>query len=150
MNDKNDWEELIDRHLSGELDESDKERLAELLDSNTAARQEFVEHVRWDTEMAEALRESEHSLRDESSLAAEQSSTDGRRWSRPAFLRLLLAVAAVIILALSAGLAYQLGQFIFAGYLPVATTCYYLFSTYHRDCQSTGLRVLNPPSSMKR
>ena len=55
MNDKNDWEELIDRHLRGELEESEKERLTELLDTNAAARQGFVEQVQWDTEFAEAL-----------------------------------------------------------------------------------------------
>ena len=38
MNEKNDWEELIDRHLRGELNEAEKERLAELLDSDAAAQ----------------------------------------------------------------------------------------------------------------
>lgn len=60
MNDKSEWEELVDRHLRGELSEADKERLAELLDSDATARHEFVKHVQWDTEMSEALRESRH------------------------------------------------------------------------------------------
>ena len=108
MNDKNDWEELIDRHLRGELEESEKERLTELLDTNAAARQEFVEQVQWDTEFAEALRESSHSPRDADILAAERAKTDGQWASKPTFLRLMLAAAAVVIVALSAGLIYQL------------------------------------------
>ena len=110
MNDNNDWEELIDRHLRGELDEAEKERLAELLDSNAAARQEFVEHVQWDTEFAEAVRESGHSPRDEDILAAERATTDAKSASKPTFLRLMLAAAAVVIVALSAGLIYQLAS----------------------------------------
>ena len=107
MNDKNNWEELIDRHLRGELDEAEKEHLAELLDSNAAARQEFVEHVQWDTEMSEALRESRHSLRDVGSLAARQPAPEGEG-AKTRLLRLMLAAAAVVIVALSAGLIYQL------------------------------------------
>ena len=42
MNDKNNWEELIDRHLRGELHEAEKEHLAELLDSDAAARREHA------------------------------------------------------------------------------------------------------------
>ncbi|MDP7018284.1 MAG: FecR family protein [Pirellulaceae bacterium] len=109
MNEKNDWEELTDRHLRGELDEAEKERLAELLDSDAAARREFVEHVQWDTEMSEALRESRHSRRDVDSLAAKQSAPEGER-AKTKFLRLMLAAAAVVIVALSAGLIYQLAQ----------------------------------------
>jgi len=109
MNQKNDWDELIDRHLRGELDEAEKERLAELLDSNTAARQEFVEHAQWDTEFAEALRESSQSSRDASILAAERK-TDGPWASKPAVLQLMLATAAMVIVALSAGLIYQLAD----------------------------------------
>ncbi|HIF30527.1 MAG TPA: hypothetical protein EYQ75_02435, partial [Planctomycetaceae bacterium] len=108
MNDKNNWEELIDRHLRGELDEAEKERLAKLLDSNADARQEFVEHVQWDTEMSEAVRESSHSPRDADILAAERAKTDGQWASKPTFLRFTLAAAAVVIVALSAGLIYQL------------------------------------------
>jgi hypothetical protein len=108
MNDKNDWEELIDRHLRGELEESEKERLTELLDTNAAVRQEFVEQVQWDTEFAEAVRESSHSPPDAVILAAERAKTDGQWASKPTFLRFTLAAAAVVIVALSAGLIYQL------------------------------------------
>ncbi|MDV6031496.1 MAG: FecR domain-containing protein [Phycisphaera sp. RhM] len=109
MNDKNNWEELIDRHLRGELDEAEKEQLAELLDSDAAARREFVEHVQWDTEMSEALRESTHSFRDLDNLAAEQSALKSEG-ARTRFLRMMLSVAAMVIVALSAGLIYQLAQ----------------------------------------
>lgn len=109
MNEKNDWEELIDRHLRGELNEAEKERLAELLDSDAAARREFVEHVQWDTEMSEALRESRHAHGDVDSLAANKSAPEGER-AKTKFLRLMLTVAAVVIVALSAGLIYQLAQ----------------------------------------
>jgi FecR protein len=108
MNDENDWEELIERHLRDELEESEKERLAALLDTNAAARQGFVEQVQWDTEFAEALRESSHSPHDADVMAAERAKTDGRLASRPTFLRLTLAAAAMVIVALSAGLIYQL------------------------------------------
>ena len=109
MNDKNDFEELIDRHLRDELDESEKECLAELLDSNPAARQEFVEHVQWDTEFGEALRES-HSLDD--SVAEVAKTLGGAAEGQPKLLTssatVISTLAAVVIVALSAGLIYQL------------------------------------------
>ena len=52
MSDAHDWQELIDRHLRGELSESEKERLAELLDSDAVARKDFVEQVQWDTRLS--------------------------------------------------------------------------------------------------
>ncbi|MEO1984309.1 MAG: FecR domain-containing protein [Fuerstiella sp.] len=102
-------EELIDRHLRSELDDSERERLTELLDSDPSARKKFVEHAEWDTRFAETLRESTHSPRDADMLAAERAKTDGQWASKPTFLRLMLAAAAVVIVALSAGLIYQLG-----------------------------------------
>ena len=62
MNDKKQWEELIDRHLRGELNESEKERLTELLDSDVAARREFVEYAQWDTRFTETMRESQEPI----------------------------------------------------------------------------------------
>jgi hypothetical protein len=109
VNDKNNWEELIDRHLRGELEEAEKEHLAKLLDSDVAARKDFVEHVQWDTEMSEALREGSHAFHDEEHLVAEQSARQSEG-ATPSVLRMMLGVAAVIIVALSAGLIYQLAQ----------------------------------------
>ena len=110
MNEKNEWEELVDRHLRGELNESEKERLAVLLDSDTKAQQAFVEHAQWDTRFAEALRESPDSLREPGVLLAERLTTMRQRRRITTLLRLLLAAAAVVIVALSAGLYYQVNQ----------------------------------------
>lgn len=109
MSDRSDWEELIDRHLRGELNEAEEQRLAELLDSDAAARQEFVEHVQWDTEVAKVLRESRQSLSDADSLAAMQPEPGGEG-AKTRLLRMMLATAALLIVALSAGLIYQLAQ----------------------------------------
>ncbi|MAR09561.1 MAG: hypothetical protein CL681_06265 [Blastopirellula sp.] len=109
MNERNDWEEFIDRHLRGELNEAEMERLAQRLDSDATARQQFVEHVQWDTELSEALRESSHSFGEAESLVTKQSSPKSER-TNVKFLRLMLAAAAVVIVALSGGLIYQLAQ----------------------------------------
>ena len=48
---------LFERHLQGELSDVEKEHVAELLDSDAAARQQFVELAQWDTELGETIRE---------------------------------------------------------------------------------------------
>ncbi|MDA1229516.1 MAG: FecR family protein [Planctomycetota bacterium] len=114
QNSNNDeWESLVDRHLFGELSESEQERLAELLDSDTSLRRDFVERTSWETELAELLRSGKgHSGRsDESFLSLPDAAPTGlpgtgkielhqsrsirdlRRW---------LAIAGVAILMLSA------------------------------------------------
>ena len=77
MSDAHDWQELIDRHLRGELSESEQERLAELLDSEPAARKDFVKQVQWDTRFAEVLREGRGGVRQTKSNASETT----QRWS---------------------------------------------------------------------
>ena len=62
MSHHDDWEELIERHLRGELTESEMERLAELLDSDPSARKGFVEQVHWDTQLAEVVRDAERDV----------------------------------------------------------------------------------------
>ena len=47
----------LQRHLQGELSDVEKEHVAELLDSDAAARQQFVEVAQWDTELGETIRE---------------------------------------------------------------------------------------------
>ena len=85
MSSEFEWHELIDRHLHGELNEADKERLAEWLDSDPAARKAFVEQVQWDTQFSEALRERSGSLRDPITkqiadlISVEQTTTRGER-----------------------------------------------------------------------
>ena len=43
--------------MQGELSNIEKEHVAELLDSDAAARQQFVELAQWDTELGETIRE---------------------------------------------------------------------------------------------
>jgi len=132
MSDAHDWQELIDRHLHGELSESEQERLAELLDSDAAARKDFVEQVQWDTRLAEVMRESRGSLpsceplpernqpegasprlsREPAASAVRliQSQDDvtiRERAPTTTFTKALLAIAAVIIVALAASLYFQ-------------------------------------------
>jgi anti-sigma factor RsiW len=107
MNDKHEWEELVDRHLRGELSESEKERLAELLDSDPEARKAFVEYAQWDTRFAETMREDGDSLRKPDVLLAERMTAIRERLPRTTLLRVLLAVAALVIVTLAAGLFYQ-------------------------------------------
>ena len=57
MNTNQSRDELFERHLQGELSDVEKEHVAELLDSDAAARQQFVELAQWDTELAETIRE---------------------------------------------------------------------------------------------
>ena len=119
MNEKNEWEDLIERHLRGELEESEKECLAELLDSDVEVRRAFVEYAQWDTEFsdvlrAEAFRPETIGASDQASRALEimssQEPNRGHSIAVASFSKLMLAAAAVIILALSAGLIYQLNS----------------------------------------
>ena len=104
-----DWHELIDRHLRGELSEPEKERLVKLLDSDSSARKDFVDQVQWDTRLAEVLRErgdSRGSLREPN--ANENADTVfAERTPTTRSNRTLLAIAALIIVALSATLYFQ-------------------------------------------
>lgn len=104
-----DLQELVDRHLSGELVEAGKQRLAEMLDSDPAARREFVEHAQWSTRLAEMMR----AAPDRSDAAVDQdiaSLIDApavKRDQAGMFSKVLLAVAAVVIIALSVSLYFQ-------------------------------------------
>lgn len=109
MSEANDWHELIDRHLRSELSESEREHLAGLLDSDSSARKGFVEQVQWDTRIAEVLREGcggRGSLRE---LSAEDSSDAmlAERTATMSFTGTLLAIAALIIVVLTASLYFQ-------------------------------------------
>ena len=57
MNTNQTRDELFERHLQDELSDVEKEHVAELLDSDAAARQQFVELAQWDTELGETIRE---------------------------------------------------------------------------------------------
>jgi len=106
MSDAHDWQELIDRHLRGELSESEQERLAELLDSDAAARKDFVEQVQWDTRLAEVLREGRGSLR-EPSVDEGADAILAERTPTITLTRALLAISVAIIVMLTAILCFQ-------------------------------------------
>ena len=57
MSTNDDWQELVERHLRGELTESEMEQVAERLDSDPVARQTFVEEALLDSRVAEVLRD---------------------------------------------------------------------------------------------
>jgi ferric-dicitrate binding protein FerR (iron transport regulator) len=102
--DKSEWEELVDRQLRGELSESEMERLAELLDSDSSARSDFVEQVEWETRVSEALRESprpQASERDQQ-VRTRAAANQGEAASTRSFTRVLLAIAALALIALTA------------------------------------------------
>lgn len=101
--DKGDWEELVDRQLRGELSESEMERLAELLDSDSAARSDFVDQVEWETRVAEVLRQD---LEDRA-LPPRDAVEIHEPTSWFSFTRTLLAIAAVIMVALTTSSLYE-------------------------------------------
>ena len=106
MNEHFDGEEWIDRHLRGELDDAEKELLAERLDLDKEFRQKFVEHIQWDSEVTEALRENSFKFYETTILATKNQSTEeeGRKIDSR---RVMLAVSATIMIAFALGLLYQ-------------------------------------------
>ena len=112
MTDGRELEDLIDRHLHGELDERDQERLAEWLDTDPAARKLFIQHVHWDTQLAEAVREGQASNPDGIKILSGTESPDDSRTRKTLssggtqLLGTLLALSLIVI----AGLATVLIQ----------------------------------------
>ena len=100
MSDQTDWEDLIEQHLRGELDEARQERLAELLDGDPSRRQDFVQRVSFDTELAELIRGTGDRQREANLLHTIQTGSDPRRTNR--FLHGLLVAGAAAIIILSA------------------------------------------------
>ena len=92
-NSQREWDELIDRHLRGELTESEKERLAEILDRDEAMREDFVRRAEWDTRLAEGLR-------GQDAEAAVEDEYGGVNESRSS-IKLTLAIAAAALLAVA-------------------------------------------------
>jgi ferric-dicitrate binding protein FerR (iron transport regulator) len=111
MSDNNELHELVDRHLRGELDEAEKERLVELLDSDADARRDFVAQAQWDTRVADVLRAGCPSCQTllEPNADADADADAPLAAQRPAVTlnRALWAAAAAIIFALTAGLYFQ-------------------------------------------
>ncbi len=108
MSTHDEWEELVERHLRGELTEQEMEQLAERLDSDPAARRLFVEESLWDTRMGEVLRGTV-SGEGTSQLDAARPLDLGQR-SANRVLRIMLAGAVVVIVVLSFGLYQQRAQ----------------------------------------
>jgi len=77
MNTNQTRDELFERHLQGELSDVEKEHVAELLDSDAAARQQFVELAQWDTELGETIREHAEPV-DNEDLLPSSKGTRGR------------------------------------------------------------------------
>lgn len=107
---------LIERHLRGELSQSEMERLAKMLDTDASARRDFVEQVQWDTQLAEVLREGG----DRRDAPAEpnapgaidarpepQAVTKRERTRTKTFTQAILAMAAAIIVTLTASQYFQ-------------------------------------------
>ena len=95
MTDNMPFEELIDRHMRRELNEAEKERLAELLDSDSSVRKSFVEQTEWDTRIAEVLRgQSEIPAKadERSVLPASSSTSRGARWFVSSIVAIVLAL----------------------------------------------------------
>ena len=116
MSDDSELNDLVDRHLHGELTESEKERLVELLDSDAAARKGFVEQAHWNTRLADVLRagcQIRHTLTapdaDDGADAqvVTRAGTMRKRKSPLTLNRVLCAAAAAIIVALATRLYFQ-------------------------------------------
>ncbi|PHR86465.1 MAG: hypothetical protein COA78_37965, partial [Blastopirellula sp.] len=111
---ENEWEDLIARHLCDELNESEKERLEELLDSDPTVRQEFVEQAQWETRIADVLREKESGAKSDSPVSElaynkmREQSTSSLQSTRMNLLSFsLLAISASIIIAITTNLYFQ-------------------------------------------
>ena len=111
MSDLRDRHELFDRHLRGELNEAEMERLAELLDSEPSAREDFVEYAQWDARFADVLRETGdergplgESVAEESAdqSVAERAPSRRERASMTRGIRAIWVIAALSIVALIA------------------------------------------------
>ena len=109
MSTNDDWQELVERHLRGELTESEMEQVAERLDSDPVARQTFVEEALWDSRVAEVLRDG--NTHETSELLTAKTSTDfDQQKSANTTLRFLLAGAVAVIVVLCLGLYQQQAQ----------------------------------------
>lgn len=95
----NEWEDLVDRRLFGELSESEMKRFAELLDSDSSLRKNFVERATRDTELADVIRGAGEYSADPEVMHTREDEIPNRRTNR--VMRFLLAVAATVIFVLS-------------------------------------------------
>lgn len=94
------FQELIDRHLRGELEQPEQEQLSQLLDADKRARRDFVDQVLWDTQLAESIRGPSDS-EDELSRSL-NSVTSGGSWPTG----VVLALVASLLMFFAAGVLY--------------------------------------------
>ena len=127
MNREYDFDELIDRHLRGELNDAQREALARWLDSDREHGRHFVENAQWETRITEVLRASGDADTADALSGFEKMApaitgarpelvlggNEGANVDRPRLVdqirlaRLLLTVAFVLIAALAASLYRQ-------------------------------------------
>lgn len=98
------WDDFVERQLRGELTGGEQEQLAGWLDSDASLRKEYVARVTWDTELSEVVRCGGDRASELETLLTSDSTTS--KWAG-GVIRILLAVAAVTILALSFALFYE-------------------------------------------
>ena len=97
MNTNQSRDELFERHLQGELSNVEKEHVAELLDSDAAARQQFVELAQWDTELAETIREHAEPV-DNKDLLPSGKGTRERGGESTFFLSPFATISTIVVL----------------------------------------------------
>ena len=97
MNTNQTRDELFGRHLQGELSDVEKEHVAELLDSDAAARQQFVEFAQWDTELGETIREHAEPV-DNADLLPSGKGTRERGGGNTFFLSPFATISTIVVL----------------------------------------------------
>ncbi|MCP4785307.1 MAG: hypothetical protein GY903_32595 [Fuerstiella sp.] len=158
MTDPTGWQ-LIEDWRNGVISDEDFASLQDLLRADAEVRQTLRRSMTMDSalrdraeaellasdsdsEFAQGLRESSQSSRDAGIPAAERTITDGQWASKPAVLRLMLATATVVIVALSAGLIYQLA------YLQVGIPETNDFATQRRDSDPSVAKITGLSGSL--
>ena len=114
MNTNQSRDELFERHLHGELSDVEKEHVVELLDSDAAARQQFVELAQWNTELAETIREHAEPVDDKDILPSDKGTRE--RGGENTFLLSPFATLATVtvLFILFSSLLYLQIQTVFA------------------------------------
>lgn len=95
-------DDLIARHLSGELDESEMERLAELLDRDPSVRKDLVDQSLFEVRIAEVLQSDGEFQKTQTTPNFRQSPVS---WSTVA--KALIAIAALVVAVVSIQMAVQ-------------------------------------------
>jgi len=95
---ENQWEDLFERHLCGELNESEQEQLCRLLDSDSAARKAFVDQAQLETQIAEVI-SSESKSPQPSIPTIETTNSNGQLWS--GITKAIFAIAALALVAIA-------------------------------------------------